>query len=276
MSFEALDLSILGPAWVAGVLVLATHVPLGREVLRRGIIFIDLAIAQIAGLGVIAAGRFDLHLGPLTTELAAAAAALSGALLLTWTERRFEKIQEALIGVTFVLGATGGILLLADDPHGGEELRDLVNGQILWASYASLWPVAILYAVLLGLWFRMRGRLGRIGFYVIFALAVTASVQLVGVYLVFASLMIPAIPTRDLPERRGIAEAVLLGLLGYGVGIAVSAVFDLPTGATIVWALAGLGILWMAARRDGLRTPCRPPADELNSGAESEGGRRER
>jgi zinc/manganese transport system permease protein len=240
VNVDALDFSILGPAMVAGLLVLATHAPMGREVLARGIIFIDLAVAQIAGLGVIAADRMHLELAGHGVEVAAGTAAVSGALVLSWLERRFPDVQEALIGVVFVLAATAGILLLADDPHGGEQLKDLLVGQILWVSFSSLGPVALLYAAVLAVWFGLRGRLGRYGFYLVFAVTVTASVQLVGVYLVFASLIVPAIATRGMPLRRGLAWAYALGAAGYALGILLSALFDLPTGAMIVWALAGV------------------------------------
>ncbi len=251
MNFDALDLSILGPAMLAGLLVLSTHVPMGREVLARGIIFIDLAVAQIAGLGVIAAHRMDLELAGYGAEIAAGTAAISGALLLSWLEKRFPEVQEAVIGVVFVLAATGGILLLADDPHGGEQLKDLLVGQILWVNLSSLVPVALLYAAVLAMWFGLRKRLGRHGFYLLFALTVTASVQLVGVYLVFASLIIPAIATRAMPLRSGLALAFGVGTLGYGLGILLSALFDLPTGAMIVWALAGTSTAFVAWRGDG-------------------------
>ena len=241
MNVDALDLSILGPALVAGLLVLATHVPLGQEVLGRGIIFIDLAVAQISGLGVIAAERLDLHLAGFGVQIAAGGAAIAGALLLTWTERRFRDVQEALIGILFVLAATGSILLLAGDPHGGEQLRDLLVGQILWVEFGTLLPVAVLYALVLAVWFGARERLGRAGFYLLFAVTVTASVQLVGVYLVFASLIVPAVATRRLPPERKLPVAYTLGAIGYAVGLALSALFDLPTGAMIVWVLAGLG-----------------------------------
>ena len=112
MNYDSLDISILGPAFVAGLLVLSTHVPLGQQVLSRGIIFIDLAIAQIAGLGVIAADSFGWEPNGLAVQGVALIAALLGAFLLNWTERRFRDIQEALIGVLFVLAATGGILLI--------------------------------------------------------------------------------------------------------------------------------------------------------------------
>src|SRR5690606_13705023 len=104
---------ILAPAFCAGLLVIATHVPLGAQVLRRGIVFIDLAIAQIAALGVIAAGMAGVASGGWPMQLAAALAALGGALLLTWTERRWPEVQEAQIGVLFVLAASAAVLLLA-------------------------------------------------------------------------------------------------------------------------------------------------------------------
>ena len=247
MSFDALDLSILGPAFVAGLLVLATHVPMGQQVLARGIVFIDLAIAQIAGLGVIGADALGWEPRGFGVQIAAVGAALLGALLLTFTEKRWPEVQEALIGVLFVLAACAGIILLAGNPHGGEHLKDLLVGQILWVSYRQLLPVALLTALLLALWFKAGKRLGRIGFYALFALAVTASVQLVGVYLVFASLIIPALASRFHVARRRLVIGYSIGVLGYAIGLALSAVFDLPSGAVVVWALAicGVAFAWV-------------------------------
>jgi zinc/manganese transport system permease protein len=240
MNWDALDFSILGPAFVTGLLVLATHVPLGQQVLSRGIIFIDLAIAQIAGLGVIAADSFGWEPNGWAVQAVAVVAALMGALLLQWTERRFADIQEALIGVLFIVAATGGILLLSHNPHGGEHLKDLLVGQILWVSYQQLIPVAILYALVLGVWFRAR-QPSSLLFYVLFALTVTASVQLVGVYLVFTSLIVPALAVRQL-GRSSLWLAYGMGAVAYGVGLAASALFDLPTGAVIVWSLCVLAV----------------------------------
>ncbi|MDD4881588.1 MAG: metal ABC transporter permease, partial [Gallionellaceae bacterium] len=123
MNYAGLDAGILGPAMVAGLLVLATHVPLGLQVLKRGIVFIDLAIAQIAGIGVIAADAMGWEPQGWAVQVAAVSAALLGALVLTYSEKRWPQIQEALIGVLFVLAAYLGILLLADNPHGGEHLK---------------------------------------------------------------------------------------------------------------------------------------------------------
>src|SRR2546421_10385401 len=138
MTLAALDVSILLPALVAGLLVTATHVPLGTQVLARGIVFIDLAIAQIAGCGVLLADRLGFEPEGIAVQIAALVAALAGALLLTWTERRWPDVQEAVIGVVFVLAATGGILLLASNVHGSEHFRDLVVGRVLWGQTQQL------------------------------------------------------------------------------------------------------------------------------------------
>ena len=252
MNWSALDWGILGPALIAGLLVLATHVPLGTQVLDRGIVFIDLAIAQIAGCGVLLADQLGFEPEGAAVQVAALAAALAGALLLTWTERIWPDVQEAVIGVTFVLGATGSVLLLASNVHGSEHLRDLLVGQILWVRPSSLAWTAAAYAAILALWFSVRERMGQVGFYVLFAVAVTISVQLVGLYLVFASLIVPPLATRRMVRHR-LAAAWLLGLAGYAVGLVASTAFDLPTGPVIVWVLVALALIWQAVTRPRAR-----------------------
>jgi zinc/manganese transport system permease protein len=235
-------LAILGPAFIAGLLVTAALVPFGFEVLKRGIVFIDLAVAQIAGVGVIFADFLGWEPQGLAVQIAALVAALLTALLLTWTERRWPEVQEALIGVVFVLGASGAILLLASNPHGGEHLKDLLVGQILWVSPARLPLDALIYASILALWFGLGARLGRVGFYALFACAVTFSVQLVGLYLVFASLVVPGLATY-FASRRRLLKAYSVSLLGYALGLAASLWLDLPSGAMIVWAMALTAVL---------------------------------
>lgn len=241
MTVGAIELSILLPALAAGLLVTATHVPLGTQVLARGIVFIDLAIAQVAGCGVLLADQLGFEAEGIAVQVAALAAALVGALLLTWTERIWPEVQEAVIGVVFVLGASGSVLLLASNVHGSEHLRDLLVGQILWAQPARLIWVASVYATILVLWFRWREQLGRAGFYVLFALAVTMSVQLVGLYLVFATLIVPPLATRRMTRGR-LPTAWGLSALGYALGLLVSTALDLPSGPVIVWTLVALAL----------------------------------
>lgn len=243
LNWEGLDLGILGPACLAGLIVLSTHVPLGKQVLARGIIFIDLAIAQIAALGVIVAQYAGIDEHGMGVQFAAATAALAGAGLLSWTDRRWPEYQEPLIGTLFVLAATGGLLLLANHPQGGEHLKDLLVGQILWVSFAQLVPAAVLSALLLAVMGWRRGRLAGLGFYALFALAITASVQLVGVYLVFASLIVPALATAGMQGAPRLVAAYAIGGFGYAAGLVLSALLDLPSGALIVWALAAGALL---------------------------------
>lgn len=256
MNWSALDATILGPALAAGLLVVATHVPLGRAVLNRGIIFIDLAIAQIAGLGVIAANVFGWGTDGWIIQIAAICSAMAGAVLLHWTDKKFPEVQEALIGVVFVLAATLSLLLLTNNPHGGDQLKELLVGQILWVSYDQLLPVAFIYAGVLGAWFRFDvPNAHRLPFYLLFAITVTASVQLVGVYLVFASLIIPSLAAKPFLTRSRLWLAYLVGILGYVFGLIASALWDLPSGAVIVWSLAIVGALvalrshWMVQNR---------------------------
>ena len=239
---DGLDLTILGPALIAGLLVLATHVPLGQEVLKRGIIFIDLAIAQIAGLGLILASRFGFEANGWEVQLIAISSALLGAWGLSLLEKHLPQIQEALIGVFFILAATGSILLLADNPHGGEQLKELLVGQILWITWEQLIPLAIVTGPILLLWFKLKNHRQTL-FYFLFAVAVTSSVQLVGIYLVFASLIIPALGSRGSVEKAALKLAYSIGALGYAAGLVLSAVLDLPSGAVIVWTVGFVALL---------------------------------
>lgn len=243
MNVENIELSILVPAFLAGFLVLLTHVPLGRQVLGRGIIFIDLAVAQIAGLGVIAAETLFHTEDGWIVQCCALIAALLGALLLYVLGRYAAKYQEALIGVVFVLAATGAVLLLHNNPHGGEHLKELLAGQILWVTQSQIIQAAIYTALLLPVWIVLKKLAPDLSFYLVFALAVTISVQLIGVYLVFASLIIPALAVRELQGRMALVIAFFMSVSAYMLGLLASSLWDWPTSPLIVWCLALLAVL---------------------------------
>lgn len=250
----SIEWGLLAVPFIAGLLVLATHVPLGQEVLKRGIIFIDLAIAQVAGLGVILAELLALGgedgAESFGVQLTAALASCAGALLLTWSGRHWPRIQEALIGLLFVFAASLGILLLAHNPHGGEHLQDLLAGQILWVNWSKLALPALLYGLVLLAWFGARRHIGDGGFYLLFALTVTASVQLVGVFLVFASLIAPALATRRWRGNGALAAGYLIGALGYGGGLVLSAAWNLPSGPAVACTLCFLATFGLLGRRE--------------------------
>lgn len=243
-----IELTILLPAILTGLLVLSTHVPFGREVLSRGIIFIDLAIAQIAGLGVIIAFSAGIHEG-WQVQVAAACAATAGALLLYQAERLWPDVQEAVIGAAFIVASSAGLLLIANHPQGSEHLKEILVGQILWVDYTDLVPVAILYAAILLIRQRLANSQSRLPFYLLFALTITASVQLVGVYLVFASLILPALAVYRMNPERQLAYAYLLGAVAYLAGMMAASILDLPAGPMIVLVLAGITLIAMLLKK---------------------------
>ena len=171
--------------------------------------------------------------------------------------------QEAVIGSSFILAASLALLALADDPHGGEALRHLLSGQILfvsWSDIASFLPVYGLVALAWACIPRLRSGTG---FFVLFALAITASVQLVGVYVVFASLILPALAARG---RQGysLRKAFASGGAAVVLGIAVSSVADLPAGPFLVVCFAASAVMGPPAVLDRQRGL--PDAARMNAG----------
>lgn len=234
---------LLAPAFIAGLIVASTHVPLGQEVLKRGIIFIDLAIAQIAALGVVFAYVMFQAEDSILSVISALFFALAAGGLFAWLERIAPKHLEALIGSAFVLSASLAILLLANDPHGGEHMQDMLAGQILWVDWQQLLVTGVIYVGLLGAWFGLKHYRTKL-FYVAFPIAITLSVQLVGVYLVFASLIIPALGTVRFKGTNRLWMGYMIATLSFAVGLYVSTLYDLPSGPVIVCCFPALALLF--------------------------------
>jgi zinc/manganese transport system permease protein len=256
------ELGILVPALLAGLLVLATHVPLGQLVLERGIVFIDLAVAQAAGLGVVLANAMGWEPHGWSVQVSAVTAALASAAFLLWSERRLGVLQEAVIGAVFVIAASAELIVLSFNPHGAEHLKDLLVGQILWVDPRQLVPVAALYAAVLATFFIFDLRRQRALFYLLFAVTITASVQLIGIFLVFASLILPALAASGISPRWRLAFGYAVGLAGYALGLVSSALWDMPTGAAIVCTLAVITAVAASARWYGAELPSPPSGGE--------------
>ena len=159
---------LLVPAFIAGLIVASTHVPLGQEVLKRGIIFIDLAVAQIAALGAIFAHVMFQAGDGLLSFLTALLFALVAGGIFALLEKISPKNLEALIGSAFVISASLSILLLANDPHGGSHMQDVLAGQILWVDGQQLAITFAIYVVLLGVWFGLKDKRSSL-FYLVFS-----------------------------------------------------------------------------------------------------------
>ena len=225
-------LEIIGPALIAALMISIIHGTLGIKVLQRGIIFIDLAIAQIAGLGLVASGVFLGESSPYILQLIALTCAILASLFFYYIERRAPKQQEAIIGCSFVLSASLAILLLANNPHGAEEINHLLSGQILFVTWLDVLKHTPIYAFIIAIWFLKPKIRSGMGFYLIFALAITSSVQLVGIYVVFASLILPALAATK--QKKPLLTAWICGMLSVSMGIFLALIFDLPAGGLIV------------------------------------------
>ena len=239
---------VLAAPLLAALLIAAIHGPMGREVLRRGIIFIDLAIAQVAGLCVVLIELFAHHPDWGVVQAVAMAGALAIALFFRWVEKVSPAEQEAVIGCSFILAASTVLLVLADHPHGGEKVQHILSGQLLFVSFDDVFSFLPVFGGAILLWFLVpRVRTGAL-FFVLFAVVVTASVQLVGVYVVFASLILPALAVNPVTARQDRA-AIGAGGLAVALGIAAAAFADLPAGPVLVLAYALVTLLFRVAAR---------------------------
>ena len=237
-------IALLAPALVAGALISLVHVPLGQEVLRRGIIFLDLAVAQCAALGMIAFQSFAVIdeyslFAAYGRLIAGLIAAIACSLLFFVLEKRSGKYQEALIGCAFILSASMGLLLVANNPHGGAEIKDILEGQILWTSWSSLLFVAPIFISISLIWTLCKSKRALL-FYPLFAITIPFSVSMIGVYLVFASLIFPALAVAKI-ERHKVAIGILISIAAYFIGLTTSYLFDWPAGPAIILALAICG-----------------------------------
>ena len=245
------------------------HAYLGFHVIAREVVFVDIALAQIAALGATAAFLFGFELETWESYAAGLAFAILGALVLALTRSRTRRVShEAVIGVVYAVSAAGAVLLADRSPHGAEHLRGMLVGSLLSVRGSEVLKVGVLYAAI-GLFHWLcrrpfflistdpdaayregwRVRLWDFLFYASFGVVVTSSVRIAGVLLVFSYLIVPALAGILLTRRIGSRLAV-----GWAFGTAVSvmamvgsAVLDLPTGATVVCAfglcLLALGVL---------------------------------
>ena len=239
-------LEIIGPAVAAGLMIALTHAPLGIEVLRRGIIFIDLAVAQIAGLGLVVGNMFIHDPSPWLIQFMALSCAVAAGLFFRKVETAMPERQEAIIGCTFILAASLALLLLADHPHGGEEVKHLLSGQMLFVTWTDVAKHSPIYALILLAWFSRPEVRNNVGFYLLFALAITSSVQLVGVYVVFASLILPALAA--VRVRKPHLVAWLCGVAAVLSGIAFAVAFDMPAGPIIILSYTATALIIRGVR----------------------------
>jgi len=228
-------IELLWPAFVLVTFLVFIHVIFGLEIIRRGVIFTDLAIGQLAAVGMALSigfldGEYQL---PLTFSFA-----IIGALLITYATRKLEHI-EAFIGMLYALGASSIMLLLANSAQGTELFQKLSATDILFTSPEEIYPSAILYMVVAGVMFlfypRTTGLARELTFFSMLALIVTSSVQLAGVLVVFVLLVAPAFIALSQTRFNPLFLAWGTGLFFSVLALVASYYFDFPTGYSIIF-----------------------------------------
>jgi zinc/manganese transport system permease protein len=251
-------LALLGPSFLAAFCLVGIHAYFGIQVLARKVVFVDLALAQIAALGATVAFMLGHPAQGATSYAYSFGFTLIAAALIAGTRAWSQRIpQEALIGVIYVVAAAAAILLIDRAPQGAEHLKQILTGSILTSGLDDVAIIAPLYAAIGGLHVLLRRRVLQAGsfvwdfvFYATFGVVVTSSVALAGVLLVFSFLIIPAAIGVLYADRLGRQLAIgwTAGTLTSALGLAASFAFDLPTGATMVCAfgaaLALAGLLY--------------------------------
>jgi zinc/manganese transport system permease protein len=265
-------IALLWPPFLVALCLIGIHTYFGIQVLARNVIFVDLALAQIAALGTTMAFMLGHPAQGSATYLYSLAFTLLAAFLLAFTRNWSRRIpQEALIGVIYVVAAAAAILLIDRAPHGAEHLKQILTGNILITGMAEVAAIAPIYLAIGALHWVLRDRLAPSGkgswlwefvFYATFGVVVTSSVALAGVLLVFSFLIMPAAVGVLFADtlRRQLAIGWAVGTLASAIGLAVSYGGDLPTGAAMVCtfgatlALAGLIYpFWVAPSGASLR-----------------------
>lgn len=260
--------TILLPALAMSTLMLISHSYLGLHVLARGIIFVDLALAQIAALGMSVAFLFGEEAHGITAQLYAFSATLIAAFAFAGLRRiKGKTSREVIIGCTYVVTTALSIMILSRSAQGMEELKSLFNGSILWVRWQEIGLIAVIYLLLAILHWLYRkkflalsfakpsetqpGFLWEFLFFASFAIVITLAVNIAGVLLVFAYLIIPAFSASLLCNSllTRIVMAWSLGLLGTIAGLGASFVSDLPVGATVVALLGFLPILALGIKK---------------------------
>ena len=263
---------ILFPAFVASLILTGIHAYLGVHVVERGVIFVDLSLAQIAALGTTVAylAGYDLHSGTAYLFSLGFTFLGAGIFAMSRVHRRTRIPQEAIIGIVYAVSAAVAILVMSKATQETEHLKEMLIGNILSVTWPELLKTAVLYA-LVGLFhyiFRKRFllismneaeaerqgvniRLWDLLFYMSFGFVVTSSVAIAGVLLVFCFLIVPSVTAMLFAERLGPRLAIgwTMGAVVSAVGVALSFLLDLPTGAAIVATFGAVLVIVAGCRR---------------------------
>lgn len=279
---DAATLAFLAPCFVASLILTGIHAYLGVHVVERGVIFVDLSLAQIAALGgtialLMPVSHGDPH-APIVYWISLGFTFLGALVFSTIRSRRARIPQEAIIGICYAVASAASILAMSKATSEGEHLKDMLVGNILAVSWWEVGKTALLYGAVglfhyvfrrqffaISLDHREEGHAEALGlsvplwdflFYASFGFVVTSSVSIAGVLLVFCYLIVPSVAAMLYADSIGKRLAIgwSMGTLVSALGVYLSLKLDLPTGATIVCTF-GLVLILMASVRPLIQRP---------------------
>jgi zinc/manganese transport system permease protein len=268
-------LELMLPPFVACMMLVAIHGYFGLHVIARGVIFVDLALAQMAALGATTGLLFGIMPDSKLAHGFAVGAVAAGAAILaaTRTPHKTRVPQEAIIGIVYVAASAAAILVADKAPRGADVIKDILVGTLLWITWPTIVRDAVAYGVIGALLLVLHRRLWPISFapeaaatralrvrwwdflfYLLFGITVTFSVPIAGVLLVFTFLVVPAVMAFMFAERASAMMAIAwtTGMLACTLGLWLSYAADLPTGPIVVVTF-GVVLLGAAAVRRVLR-----------------------
>ncbi len=264
-------IEIMLPAFVASLVLVAMHSYLGLHIIARQVIFVDLALAQMAALGATSAFIFGISPDSTAGYMLALAFTIVGAAILSLTRTADSRIpHEAIIGILFVVATAAAILVADRAPRGSEHIQQLLAGSLLWVRWPTIGRIALVYAVIGLIQYALRDRFMTISFepesafargwrlkwwdflfYVTFGMVITLSVPVAGVLIVFTFLVVPTVVAFMFTQNK-----LHLALISWGVsalavaaGLVLSYTYDFPTGPVIVVSFAGVLLVAAALKR---------------------------
>jgi zinc/manganese transport system permease protein len=245
-------LELILPPFVTALIILMIHAYFGLHVIQRGVIFVDLALAQIAALGATVAFILGAEHGSVLGYASSFAFTLLGAVIFSLTRLDDSPVpQEALIGITFVVASASVILVSSLSAEGTEHLSETMTGTLIWVTWPTVFTVAVSYGAIGLFHFLARRKMLAITFapervrrlktwdfvfFATFGVAITSSVQIAGVLMVFSVLVIPAVIAFFFTRSFGRALFIAWGsgTLAIVLGLAVSFTLDIATGPMLV------------------------------------------
>ena len=249
-------LDIMLPAFIECLVLVGIHSYLGIHVIKRGVIFVDLALAQMAAFGTVVAFIYHYQPDSMMAFVFSLIAAIIGAFIFSLLKQKKSEIPlEAGIGVTYAIFSAATILLIEKAPHGGEHIQEILTGSLLWVQWKTIIIVVIVYSVVGIFHFIFKDKFITISedsekaqadginvrlwdflFYLSFGVVITLSVRTAGVLLVFVFLIAPSLFTMMVTTgwRARLIIGWIVGTLVSISGLIISYKFDLPTGPSVV------------------------------------------